>query len=87
MRQPGTFNQISVGYYHNCALRTDGTVTCWGRDNYQQLIPPIHVAGDFVGLSAGGNHTCGIKKDGTLECWGYNNFNQSNAPTVGLTGM
>jgi len=28
---------MSVGRYHACAVRTDGTVSCWGHDGYGQL--------------------------------------------------
>ena len=29
---PGWFESVSAGGYHNCGVRTDGVVACWGRD-------------------------------------------------------
>ncbi|MGH8557933.1 MAG: RCC1-like domain-containing protein [Methylococcales bacterium] len=33
---------LSVGVYHACALRTDGTLACWGRNGSGQALgrPP-----------------------------------------------
>lgn len=35
---------ISAGGLHSCALRTDGTLACWGRNDDGQATPP---AGDL----------------------------------------
>jgi alpha-tubulin suppressor-like RCC1 family protein len=32
-----TFTKLSVGYFHSCALATDGVWYCWGSNNYGQL--------------------------------------------------
>ncbi len=64
----GTFIQVSAGYAHTCGLRTDGTLACWGCNDYGQAAPP---AGTFSQVSAGGYHTCGLQTDGTLACWGH----------------
>jgi len=37
---PGTVSQVSAGGYHSCALRTDGTVACWGSNGSGQATPP-----------------------------------------------
>jgi alpha-tubulin suppressor-like RCC1 family protein len=29
--------EVDAGYYHTCALLTDGAVTCWGDNFYSQL--------------------------------------------------
>src|SRR5262245_59026334 len=73
---------VSTGSHHACAIRTNGRLYCWGRDDHGQLgngganedaSIPIEVTGDFtdwVGLSAGGDHTCARRGAGRLYCWG-----------------
>src|SRR6266699_623462 len=75
---PGTVAQVSAGSDYTCALRTDGsvacwgvktdgTVACWGYNSDGQATPP---AGAFTQVSAGGSHTCGLETDGAVACWG-----------------
>jgi len=84
--------QISSGVLHTCALLTDNTVVCWGRNEYGQLgngtttgsSIPVQVK-DAAGtgtlanvtqIEAGGFHTCALLTDHTVECWGYNGSGQ-----------
>jgi hypothetical protein len=78
---------ISAGGSHTCGLKTDGSVTCWGQNDYGQSTPPAHAAGDFAQVSAGYWHTCGLKTDGTLACWGLNSDGQSTPPASGLISL
>ena len=54
---------------HSCALRTDGTLACWGLNVDGQATPP---AGTYTAVSAGAVHSCALRTDGTLACWGLN---------------
>jgi alpha-tubulin suppressor-like RCC1 family protein len=89
-----TWRAVSVGQFHVCAVRDDGTLHCWGADNAGQLglptvateqtTPQLVDAGtDWLSLSARGNHTCGLRSDGgggkTLWCWGPSNVGQTGA--------
>lgn len=78
--------KLASGLYHNCAARTDGSVVCWGQNDFGELgngstslkAGPAAVAGltDVVALAAGFSHTCALKSDGTVACWGYNGYGQ-----------
>jgi alpha-tubulin suppressor-like RCC1 family protein len=77
---------VSGGGAHTCAVLSDGTVRCWGENDFGQLgngttataTTPVAVAGiaSAVDVSAGWRHTCALLGDGTVSCWGQNQFRQ-----------
>jgi alpha-tubulin suppressor-like RCC1 family protein len=78
--------EVSAGYYATCAI-ADGTVYCWGYNNYGQLgdgsntnrSSPTPVVGSgytAVKISTDYYHTCGVISDGSAWCWGYDNYYQ-----------
>ena len=73
----GQFSTITAGWDHTCGLRTDGTITCWGNNNYGQADAP---GGQFNTVTAGGYHSCGIRTDGTHTCWGSNYYGRLTHP-------
>jgi cysteine-rich repeat protein len=58
------FKQIVGQSTGGCALRTNGTVTCWGGAT-AAWVPP---ADRFTSIARG---DCGVRVDGTIACWGY----------------
>ncbi len=81
------FRQVSSMTRHTCGLhRTDGSVWCWGRNNYGQLgnrstttsTRPVVVAAlsKAQSVAAGGRHACAITTDQTVWCWGKNTSGQ-----------
>ncbi len=76
---------IFAGAHHSCAMRTDDTLWCWGKNEDGQLglndtenrNEPTQVENNqWTTASAGGHHTCGIRPDDTLWCWGRNEYGQ-----------
>ncbi len=72
------YESLSVGSYHNCAVKTDDTVACWGYNVDGQAAAP---SGTFKSVSAGYSHTCALKSGDTITCWGSNSHGQTNAPS------
>ena len=60
---------ISGGPDHICGLYEDGSMRCWGNDDYGQSASPEGEL--FASVSAGRWHTCGLRRDGVVKCWGY----------------
>ena len=63
--------------HHLCGLHPDGSVTCWGRNEFGQTDIP---GGTFQDVVTGLDHTCGLRSDGSIDCWGRNDLGQVNAP-------
>jgi alpha-tubulin suppressor-like RCC1 family protein len=72
---------------HSIALKTDGTMWAWGRNNKGQLglywnwddknIPTqVGTLSDWIAISAGAQHTMGRKTDGSIWAWGRNDDGQ-----------
>lgn len=75
-----TFQSVTAGTYHSCALTTSGAAYCWGENGSGQLgdnsftnrLTPVAVGGGFTfqSINAGDYHTCGITASNQLYCWG-----------------
>jgi alpha-tubulin suppressor-like RCC1 family protein len=75
----GISPQIDAGGYHTCGLLNDGSVRCWGYNEYGQTTVP-GTLGPVAQLSVGAFHNCALTIDGEVSCWGYNAFGQSTPP-------
>ncbi|MDA8639247.1 putative Ig domain-containing protein, partial [Candidatus Poseidonia alphae] len=80
--------QVAAGFQHTCAILDNGSVMCWGENQYGQLgdggtgdkhIPVwVDLGTDrtAVAITAGYRHTCAILDNGSVSCWGRGNFGQ-----------
>ena len=86
---------IAAGTNHSLALKNDGTVWAWGRNQFGQLgnpnnsgtsnanPTPVQVTG-LTGITAIAglyNFCLALKNDGTIWAWGYNYYGQLGSTT------
>ncbi|UJR79339.1 RCC1 domain-containing protein [Sandaracinus amylolyticus] len=78
------FLQIATGGFHDCALRTDGRILCWGLNesgevgtgDFLDRTAPTEVGcidgecDGWTSIAAGDFHSCAIRGEGELWCWG-----------------
>ena len=90
------WKQVSCGFYHISAIKTDGTLWAWGNNYNAQLggnisgasiyTPVTTFAGgtNWKQVACGGYHTSAIKTDATLWTWGRNGYGQLGDNTSGI---
>jgi alpha-tubulin suppressor-like RCC1 family protein len=77
-----SWSQISSGFFHNLAIRSDGTLWSWGDaaggrlgngSTFNSRSSPVQVGtSSWTQISAGTYHSLGITSDGGLFAWGSN---------------
>jgi alpha-tubulin suppressor-like RCC1 family protein len=82
----GDWMMVASGRYFGAALKTNGTLWTWGRNNFGQLgldnatnvSSPVQVGNDtdWLYVRCGRYHVAATKTNGTLWTWGRNNFGQ-----------
>jgi len=86
----GGATAVDLGAFYSCALLQDGSVRCWGPNEWGQLgdgtttnsSTPVTAVGitGAAAVTAGGFHTCARFPDGTVQCWGRNETGQLGNP-------
>ncbi len=75
---------VSLGDYHSAAIKEDGSLWTWGRNDCGQLgdgttadkTTLVKIMDNVVSVSLGGYHSAAIKEDGSLWTWGNNSSGQ-----------
>ena len=76
--QSNGFVKVDAGWVHMCALRTDGTVECWGLELNRVDEPLRTPEGIYKKIVAGNDSSCGIRDDGSAHCWNdFSGFSES----------
>jgi alpha-tubulin suppressor-like RCC1 family protein len=83
-----TATAVSASLFNACALISDGTVQCWGRnidgqlgigsiDNASHSTPaPVVGLSNVIAIDSGGDSTCALTSSGGVKCWGRNDAGQ-----------
>jgi cysteine-rich repeat protein len=93
----GMVIQLSMGAHHGCALNTDGSLYCWGKNDTLQVgieseescnetacvrEPQRLALGGITDVALGANHSCALTRQGTVQCWGDNFFGQLGVGSI-----
>jgi alpha-tubulin suppressor-like RCC1 family protein len=92
----GPVADFAAGGYHACALMSDSTARCWGRNTRGQVgdgtdtspVTQPHVVSGLsavTALSLGGYHSCALLLNRTVQCWGQSDFGQIGAPGLAFS--
>lgn len=86
------WSQVSAGFRHSLAIKSDGTLWAWGGGDFGKLgtgstssqYTPLQIgtATNWLQVSAGEDHSLAIKSDGTLWGWGRNQEGQLGTGTT-----
>jgi alpha-tubulin suppressor-like RCC1 family protein len=88
------WKQVSAGYYHTAAIKTDGTLWIWGSNSYGLLgdntivkksspVQTIAFGTNWKQVSVGAfYHIAATKTDGTLWSWGLGTSGQLGDNTI-----
>ncbi len=71
---------VAAGGCFAMSLRLDGTVVCWGENQYGECDVPEDL-GVVQRIAAGREHALAIRADGSLRCWGSNGSGQCAIPS------
>jgi alpha-tubulin suppressor-like RCC1 family protein len=87
-----TWAQVSAGWRHSLAVRSDGTLWSWGHNcsaqlgqgdtnctSYQAGPTQVGTDTDWAQVSAGDTHSLAVKTDGTLWGWGNDVYGQTGS--------
>ncbi len=93
--QGTSWSKVAAGFRFSLAIKTDGTLWAWGKNDVGQLADgtttdryiPVQVGGDtnWNTISAGRNHVVATKTDGSLWTWGGNDYGElGNGTNTGV---
>jgi alpha-tubulin suppressor-like RCC1 family protein len=86
------WNKVATGYGFSAAIKTDGTLWTWGKNNYGQMgdtsvtakSSPVKISNSrWFEVSCGENHVAAIDEFNNLYVWGLNEYGSLGLNTAG----
>ncbi|MEO7329343.1 MAG: hypothetical protein ABI193_12235 [Minicystis sp.] len=87
-----TYREVSAGVGTTCAIRSEGSLFCWGRNHGGPLATgdsdphdaPLQIgdAEDWERVSIGSGLACGLRAGGQMYCWGSQDFGELAQPPL-----
>jgi len=88
-----TYRKVSAGVGTTCAIRTDGTLWCWGHNQGGPLATgdrtpsptPVAIGAehDWEDVTIGSGMACGLRAGGQLYCWGSPDYGATSNEPLG----
>ncbi|MGD0786202.1 MAG: dockerin type I domain-containing protein [Sedimentisphaerales bacterium] len=72
------YRAITSGLYFNVAIRSDGNLVAWGRNESGQTTVPA--GNNYIAVAAGIDHCVALRSDGSIAAWGNNFWGEATAP-------
>lgn len=90
----GEWRIVATGRFHSLAIKPDGSLWAWGRNNMGQLgtndktnrssPTPVSTNGAWISVAAGEDFSFALRADGTLYSWGNNADNRLGLNNTGI---
>jgi hypothetical protein len=75
----GAARAVAAGYWHNLAIKSDGSATAWGLSAFGQTNIPSGL-GPVLAVAAGHDHSLALTASNTVVAWGDNTYHQTDVP-------
>lgn len=74
------FVATASGASHNLAIRENGSLAAWGRNDYGQVNIPASAINNVLTIAAGDSYNLALLGSGAVVAWGDNSFGQTSVP-------
>ena len=79
--------QSCCGKFHSVVLLINGTIRCWGNNQWNQCDPLCITFKDVIQVTCSNKHSVALLSNGTVRCWGNNDKNQCDPVHCTITNV
>ncbi len=75
--------EVDTNWYHNLALRSDGSIVAWGSNEEGQCdVPALPPGVTYIEADAGYRSSVARRSDGVIVTWGDDEYGQTTVPPL-----